>query len=81
MTSHLRWRMSSQHWHWNPGAHLRAPASPGVPTIEFPAKYEKALRQIAQLQGKVSDCNAEIKTYEKEIDCTQRANRRIDAGA
>ena len=52
MTSHLRWRMSSQH---------------GLPTIEFPAKYEKALRQIALLQGKISDCNAEIKTYEKEI--------------
>ena len=48
-------------------ARIYGASQPGLPTIEFPAKYEKALRQIAQLQGKISDCNAEIKTYEKEI--------------
>lgn len=58
MTSHLRWRMSSQHWHWNPWARIYGASQPGLPTIEFPAKYEKALRQIALLQGKISDCNA-----------------------
>ena len=40
----------------------------GLPTVEFPPKYEKPLRQIALLQGKIKDCNAEIKTYEKEIE-------------
>ena len=48
-------------------ARIYGASQPGLPPIEFPAKYEKALRQIAQLQGKISDCNAEIKTYEKEI--------------
>ena len=48
-------------------ARIYGASQPGLPTIEFPAKYEKALRQIALLQGKISDCNAEIKTYEKEI--------------
>ena len=40
----------------------------GLPTVEFSRKYEPALRKIAQLQGKVTDCNREIKTYEKEIE-------------
>ena len=48
-------------------ARIYGASQPGLPTIEFPAKYEKALRQIALLQGKISDCNAEIKTYEREI--------------
>lgn len=39
----------------------------GTPTIEFSGKYETALRRIAMLQGKVTECNAEIKKYEKEI--------------
>ena len=34
----------------------------------FSPKYEPSLRKIALLQGKIADCNAEIKTYEKEIE-------------
>ena len=34
-------------------ARIYGASQPGLPTIEFPAKYEKALRQIALLlQGK-----------------------------
>lgn len=40
----------------------------GLPTVEFSHKYEPALRKIAQLQGKITDCNREIKIYEKEIE-------------
>lgn len=40
----------------------------GLPTIEFSGKYEPALRRIALLQGKISECNSEIKKYEKEIE-------------
>ncbi len=40
----------------------------GLPTVEFSHKYEPALRKIAQLQGKITDCNREIRTYEKEIE-------------
>ena len=40
----------------------------GLPTVEFSHKYEPALRKIAQLQGKITDCNREIETYEKEIE-------------
>ena len=40
----------------------------GLPTIEFPAKFEHPLRRIALLQGKVAECKAEIDTYEKEIE-------------
>ena len=40
----------------------------GLPTIEFSRKYEASLRKIAALQGKISDCNQEIKAYEKEIE-------------
>lgn len=39
----------------------------GLPTIEFSSKYEGPLRRIALLQGKIAECNSEIKTYEKEI--------------
>lgn len=39
-----------------------------LPTIEFSTKYEPALRRIALLQGKISECNIEIKKYEKEIE-------------
>ena len=49
-------------------ARIYGASQAGLPTIEFPPKYEKPLRQIALLQGKISDCNAEIKTYEKEIE-------------
>lgn len=33
-------------------ARIYGASQPGLPTIEFPAKYEKALRQIALLQEK-----------------------------
>lgn len=39
-----------------------------LPTIAFSGKYEPALRKIAMLQEKVSECSAEIKKYEKEIE-------------
>ncbi len=39
-----------------------------LPTIAFSGKYEPALRKIAMLQEKVSECGAEIKKYEKEIE-------------
>ena len=48
-------------------ARIYGASIPGLPTIEFPAKYEHPLRQIALLQGKISDCNADVKKYEKEI--------------
>ena len=44
------------------------PSTKGLPSIEFSPKYEPSLRRIALLQGKIADCNAEIKTYEKEIE-------------
>ena len=40
----------------------------GLPTIEFGSKYEPALRRIALLQKSISDCNDEIRKYEKEIE-------------
>ena len=40
----------------------------GLPTIEFPIKYEHPLRQIAMLQGKIKECDADKKRYEKEIE-------------
>lgn len=48
-------------------ARIYGASKPGLPTVEFPAKFEHPLRQIALLQGKISDCNAEVKKYEKEI--------------
>ena len=49
-------------------ARIYGASRPGLPTIEFPPKYERPLRQIALLQGKISDCQAEIKDYEKEVE-------------
>ena len=49
-------------------ARIYGASQPSLPTIEFPQKYERQLRQIALLQGKISECNHEIKTYEKEIE-------------
>ena len=40
----------------------------GLPTIEFPAKYEKPLRQIAVLQGVNKGLAGQIKINEKEIE-------------
>lgn len=41
---------------------------PALPTVEFPSKYEKPLRKIIDLQGKISDCKSEIKKYESEVE-------------
>lgn len=49
-------------------ARIYGASRPGLPTIEFPAKYERPLRQIAMLQDKMHDCQTEIKNYEKEIE-------------
>ena len=49
-------------------ARIYGASQPGLPTIEFPRKYEHPLRQIAMLQGKITECNRDIKTYEKEIE-------------
>lgn len=49
-------------------ARIYGTSQSGLPTIEFSSKYENALRRIALLQGKISECNQEIKTYEKEIE-------------
>jgi putative phage-type endonuclease len=49
-------------------ARIYGASKPGLPTIEFPKKHEKPLRRIALLQGKITECNNEIKTYEKEIE-------------
>ena len=49
-------------------ARIYGASKSGLPTIEFTAKYENALRRIALLQGKISECTQEIKTYEKEIE-------------
>lgn len=48
-------------------ARIYGASKAGFPTIEFSGKYEPSLRKIALLQGKIADCNSEIKTYEKEI--------------
>ena len=49
-------------------ARIYGESQPGLPTIEFSSKQENALRRIALLQGKITECNREIKTYEKEIE-------------
>ena len=49
-------------------ARIYGSSQKGLVTLEFSSKYEPALRKIAQLQEKITDCNREIKTYEKEIE-------------
>ncbi|MBQ8233596.1 MAG: YqaJ viral recombinase family protein [Lachnospiraceae bacterium] len=49
-------------------ARIYGASQKGLPTIEFSSKYEPALRKIAILQGKIADCNQEIKNYEKEVE-------------
>ena len=39
----------------------------GLPTIEFPAKYERSLRQIAEQQGINSKLRSQITTHEEAI--------------
>lgn len=40
----------------------------GLPTVEFSKKYEPDLRRILALQGKISECNEEIKKYTQEVE-------------
>lgn len=49
-------------------ARIYGESQSGLPTIEFSSKQENTLRRIALLQGKITECNREIKTYEKEIE-------------
>lgn len=49
-------------------ARIYGSSQPGLPTIELPKSYEKQVRRIALLQGKIDECNAEIKSYAKEIE-------------
>ena len=49
-------------------ARIYGASKKGLPTIEFPSKYEKSLRQIATYQDMVRECNKNIKLYEKEIE-------------
>ena len=39
----------------------------GLPTVEFPAKYEKALRGIAALQTENAELNQRVKENEQKI--------------
>ena len=48
-------------------ARIYGHSQPRLPTIELPPQYETALRQIALLQEKIQDCNAEMKKYREEI--------------
>lgn len=49
-------------------ARIYGSSQKGLPTVEFPGKYEKSLRKIALLQGELTTRNAEIKKLEKEIE-------------
>lgn len=49
-------------------ARIYQSSTPGLPTIEFPGKYEKPLRRILTLQGQIADCKADIKKYETEVE-------------
>ena len=49
-------------------ARIYGPSKSGLPTIEFSPKYERNLRKIASLQTKITECNREIKEYEKELE-------------
>ena len=49
-------------------ARIYGESKKGLPTVEFPAKYEGAIRKIAELQGKLAQKNQEVKKIEKEIE-------------
>lgn len=49
-------------------ARIYGDSQAGLPTIEFSPKFEHPLRQILLLQGKIKDCDADRKRYEKEIE-------------
>lgn len=40
----------------------------GLPTIEFPGKYEKQLRSIGELQSRISEYKDEIKKMDEEVE-------------
>lgn len=48
-------------------ARIYGSSKPG-PTIEFPGKYEKALRSIALLQGRISEYSDEVKKMNEEVE-------------
>ncbi len=48
-------------------ARIYGTSKPTLPTIEFSKKYERPLRRILSLQGKIAECNDEIKKYETEV--------------
>lgn len=48
-------------------ARIYGASQKGLPTIEFPQKYEKTLRQIAKLQAENTELNSRITKNEKEI--------------
>ena len=49
-------------------ARIYGASQAGLPTIEFPLKYEKQLRSIANLQAENAELKAKIQLNEKEID-------------
>ncbi len=49
-------------------ARIYGASQPGLPTIEFPAKFEHPLRQIALLQEKIRKCDADKKQFETEVE-------------
>lgn len=68
MTNRLQWQVLLPNWQWNLWRKYTDQAYRRFPTVEFPSKYEKPLRKILDLQGKISDCNSEIKKYESEVE-------------
>ena len=53
----------------------------GLPTIEFPMKYEPQLRKIAALQEENAQLKGAIKKNEEAIEAHQRADRGTDERA
>lgn len=49
-------------------ARIYGASQPSLPTIELSRKYERPLRRIAMLQGKIKECDEAKKRYEKEIE-------------
>lgn len=49
-------------------ARIYGSSKSGLPTVEFSKKYEPDLRRILALQGKISECNDEIKKYSQEVE-------------
>lgn len=49
-------------------ARIYGSSVPSLPTVEFPTKYERTLRTIAQLQGKITEHNNEVKKLKSQIE-------------